>query len=171
MRYHFMGKVTTSTPLLFKSKLLCFSLFYLFTALFLALYTSLSQSKCLFRSSPFDPLQTPLFSYPSSYGEHKYALPTHRSTCSSPVFFTGTCPVFFFSWIFAFNDCHFCYGVTGFGFCFQIIGLCWRRSEICAGILRWLRRFWVICRDRPIVLVGILLPRKGFLILIMKTLA
>ncbi|KAM4101197.1 hypothetical protein ACB094_05G125600 [Castanea mollissima] len=88
MRYHFMGKVTTSTPLLFKSKLLCFSLFYLFTALFLALYTSLSQSKCLFRSSPFDPLQTPLFSYPSSYGEHKYALPTHRSTCSSPVFFT-----------------------------------------------------------------------------------
>nr|XP_023889753.1 uncharacterized protein LOC112001806 [Quercus suber] len=93
MRYHFMGKVTTSTPLLFKSKLLCFSLFYLFTALFLALYTSLSQSKCLFRSSPFDPLQTPLFSYPSSYGEHKYALPTHRSTCSSPVFFTDYWPV------------------------------------------------------------------------------
>ncbi|KAI8568308.1 hypothetical protein RHMOL_Rhmol02G0188300 [Rhododendron molle] len=25
--------------------------------------------KCLFRSSPFDPIQTPLFSYPSTYGE------------------------------------------------------------------------------------------------------
>ncbi|KAG7963466.1 hypothetical protein I3843_09G119300 [Carya illinoinensis] len=82
-----MGKVI-STPLLFQSKLLCFSLFYLFTSLFLALYTSLSQSKCLFRSSPFDPIQAPLFVYPPSYGEHKYAIPTHRSTCTSPVFFS-----------------------------------------------------------------------------------
>ncbi|KAF5475143.1 hypothetical protein F2P56_006982 [Juglans regia] len=82
-----MGKAI-STPLLFQSKLLCFSLFYLFTSLFLALYTSLSQSKCLFRSSPFDPIQAPLFAYPPSYGEHKYAIPTHRSTCSSPVFFS-----------------------------------------------------------------------------------
>ena len=95
MGFGFMGKATT-TPLLFQSKLLCFSLLYLFTSLFLALYTSLSQSKCLFRSSPFDPIQTPLFSYPSSYGEHKYAIPTHRSTCSSPVFFTGTFHFFFF---------------------------------------------------------------------------
>lgn len=89
MGLHFMGKAT-STPLLFQSKLLCFSLFYLFTSLFLALYTLLSQSQCLFRSSPYDPIQTPLFSYPRSYGEHKYAIPTHRSTCSSPVFFSGT---------------------------------------------------------------------------------
>ncbi|KAJ7947298.1 Inner membrane protein oxaA [Quillaja saponaria] len=82
-----MGKVT-SKPLLFQSKLLCFSLFYLFTSLFLALYTTLSQTKCLFRSSPFDPIQTPLFFYNSSYGEHKYAIPTDRTTCSSPVYFS-----------------------------------------------------------------------------------
>nr|XP_004293575.2 PREDICTED: uncharacterized protein LOC101304546 [Fragaria vesca subsp. vesca] len=82
-----MGKVT-STPLLFQSKLVCFSLLYLFTSLFLALYTSLSQSKCLFRSSPFDPIQTPLFSYPPNYGEHKYAIPTQRKTCSSRVYFS-----------------------------------------------------------------------------------
>ncbi|KAL5577226.1 hypothetical protein UlMin_018925 [Ulmus minor] len=82
-----MGK-ETSRALFFQSKLLCFSLLYLFTSLFLALYTSLSQTKCLFRSSPFDPLLAPLFSYPSSYGEHKYAIPTLRSSCSSPVFFS-----------------------------------------------------------------------------------
>lgn len=82
-----MGKVT-SRPLLFQSKLLCFSLLYLFTSLFLALYASLSSTKCLFRSSPFDPIQTPLFTYPPSYGEHKYAIPTLRSSCNSPVFFS-----------------------------------------------------------------------------------
>ncbi|KAF9616026.1 hypothetical protein IFM89_027965, partial [Coptis chinensis] len=76
------------TPLLFQSKLLCFSLFYLFTTLFLALYSSLSQTKCMFRSSPFDPIQSPLFSYPSTYGEHKYAIPTLRSACISPLYFT-----------------------------------------------------------------------------------
>lgn len=79
-----MGK----PPVLFQSKLLCFSLLYLFTSLFLALYTSLSPTKCLLRSSPFDPLQSPLFSYPPSYGEHKYALPTARPACSSPVLFS-----------------------------------------------------------------------------------
>ncbi|ONI10987.1 hypothetical protein PRUPE_4G080400 [Prunus persica] len=84
---NFMGKAT-STPLLFQSKLVFFSLLYLFTSLFLAIYTSLSQTKCLFRSSPFDPIQAPLFSYPATYGEHKYAIPTHRTTCSSPVFFS-----------------------------------------------------------------------------------
>ncbi|MED6147475.1 hypothetical protein PIB30_044358 [Stylosanthes scabra] len=81
-----MGKLITRTkPLIFQSKLLCFSLLYLFTTLFLAL----SQSKCFFfTSSPLDPIQNPLFSYPSSYGEHKYALSTTRSTCTSPVFFS-----------------------------------------------------------------------------------
>ncbi|XP_030441761.2 alkaline ceramidase TOD1-like [Syzygium oleosum] len=79
-----MGK----PPVLFQSKLLCFSLLYLFATLFLALYTSLSPAKCLLRSSPFDPLQSPLFSYPPSYGEHKYALPTARPSCSSPVLFS-----------------------------------------------------------------------------------
>ncbi|CAI8590852.1 unnamed protein product [Vicia faba] len=84
-----MGKlITTSKPLILKSKLLCFSLFYLFTTLFLALYTTLSQSKCFFRSSPSDPILNSLFNYPSSYGEHKYAVSTTRSTCSSPVFFS-----------------------------------------------------------------------------------
>lgn len=85
-----MGKVTATatTPLFFQSKLLCFSLLYLFSTLFLALYHSLSPTKCLFRSSPFDPIQSPLFSYPPSYGQHKYAISTDRSSCSSPVFFS-----------------------------------------------------------------------------------
>ncbi|MED6184280.1 hypothetical protein PIB30_045914 [Stylosanthes scabra] len=84
-----MGKlISTTKPLIFQSKLLCFSLLYLFTTLFLALCTTLTQSKCFFRSSPLDPIQNPLFSYPSSYGEHKYALSTTRSTCTSPVFFS-----------------------------------------------------------------------------------
>ncbi|KAK7245672.1 hypothetical protein RIF29_40520 [Crotalaria pallida] len=86
-----MGKgklITTSKPLILQSKLLCFSLLYLFTTLFLALYTTLSQSKCFFRSSPLDPIQSSLFYYPSSYGEHKYAVSTTRSTCSSPVNFS-----------------------------------------------------------------------------------
>ncbi|KAJ0018733.1 hypothetical protein Pint_09968 [Pistacia integerrima] len=39
-------------------------------------------------SSPFDPIQIPLFYYPSTYGEHKYALPTHRSSCSLPILFS-----------------------------------------------------------------------------------
>ncbi|XP_042479229.1 probable hexosyltransferase MUCI70 [Macadamia integrifolia] len=83
-----MGKATWSTPLLFHSKRLCFSVLYLFTVLFLALYSSLSSTKCIFRSSPFDPIQTPLFFYPHTYGEHKYAIPTLRSSCVSPVFFS-----------------------------------------------------------------------------------
>ncbi|GLT59204.1 hypothetical protein SLA2020_320380 [Shorea laevis] len=85
---YFVGMVSATTPLLFRSKFLCFSVFYLFISLFLALYQSLSSTKCIFKSSPFDPIQTPLFSYPQSYGEHKYAIPTHRSSCSSPVFFS-----------------------------------------------------------------------------------
>ncbi|KAF7150746.1 hypothetical protein RHSIM_Rhsim02G0171100 [Rhododendron simsii] len=83
-----MGKATSRVPLLFRSKLLCFSLLYLSSSLFLALYSSLSSTKCLFRSSPFDPIQTPLFSYPSAYGEHKYAIPTLRTSCTSPVYFS-----------------------------------------------------------------------------------
>ncbi|KAJ0080898.1 hypothetical protein Patl1_10061 [Pistacia atlantica] len=91
-----MGKPTTSakTPLLFQSKLLCFSLFYLFITLFLALHKSLSSKHCIFKSSPFHPIQTSLFSYPPSYGEHKYALSTQRSSCSSPVFFSDYRVVF-----------------------------------------------------------------------------
>ncbi|CAN1227351.1 Probable hexosyltransferase MUCI70, partial [Linum grandiflorum] len=72
-----------SPPPFFQSKLLCFSLLYLLTSFSLAFYNSVSSTNCLFRSSPFDPIQSPLFSYPSSYGEHKYALPTHRNSCSS----------------------------------------------------------------------------------------
>ncbi|KAI3710002.1 hypothetical protein L2E82_39775 [Cichorium intybus] len=85
-----MGKlVRTSTPLLFQSKLLCSSLSYLFLSLFLAFYTSLSPAtKCHFRSSPFDPLQSPLFNYPQSYGQHKHPIPTTRPSCESPVFFS-----------------------------------------------------------------------------------
>ncbi|KAL4289484.1 hypothetical protein GQ457_14G008470 [Hibiscus cannabinus] len=87
-----MGKATatTKTPLFCQSKLLCFSLLYLFTTLFLAFYHKVSPNNCLFRSSPFDPIQSPLFRYPPSYGEHKYATTaTHRHSCSSPVFFSG----------------------------------------------------------------------------------
>ncbi|KAL0793003.1 hypothetical protein Bca101_064380 [Brassica carinata] len=86
-----MGKlirITASPPLCVRSKLLCFSLIYLLTTLSLFLYFSLSRNQCIFRYSPYDPIQTKIFSYPSSYGEHKYALPTHRSSCSSPVFFS-----------------------------------------------------------------------------------
>ncbi|VFQ58797.1 unnamed protein product [Cuscuta campestris] len=81
---------TTSKPLLFHSKLLCISFLYLFTALSLAFYTLLSPTACLFRPSPYDPIQTSLFSYNASYGEHKHALPTHRRrpSCASPVLFS-----------------------------------------------------------------------------------
>ncbi|XP_021766328.1 uncharacterized protein LOC110730814 [Chenopodium quinoa] len=77
-------------PLLLQSKRLCFSCFYLFASLILAFYVSISPSmKCLlFRAAPYDPIQSPLFSYPSTYGEHKHVLPTLRSSCSSPVFFS-----------------------------------------------------------------------------------
>ncbi|KAF5736327.1 hypothetical protein HS088_TW14G00467 [Tripterygium wilfordii] len=94
MEITLMGKANSNKPLIFQSKLLCFSLFYLFTTLFLALYNSLSSTKCLFRSSPFEPIPTPLFLYPPSYGEHKYAIPTHRSSCSSPVYFSDYWMVF-----------------------------------------------------------------------------
>ncbi|KAG8385286.1 hypothetical protein BUALT_Bualt03G0026200 [Buddleja alternifolia] len=83
-----MGKAKFSTPLLCQSKLLCFSLLYLISALILAVHFTFSATKCIFRSSPFDPIQSSLFSYPSSYGEHKYAIPTTRSSCNSPVYFS-----------------------------------------------------------------------------------
>ncbi|WOH12038.1 hypothetical protein DCAR_0831536 [Daucus carota subsp. sativus] len=83
-----MASAKFSKPLLFQSKLLCFSVFYLFTSLFLALYSTLSSTKCTFRSSPYDPIQSPLFTYPPSYGHHKHALPTLHSSCNSPVFFS-----------------------------------------------------------------------------------
>ncbi|KAL8087945.1 hypothetical protein AgCh_037910 [Apium graveolens] len=83
-----MASAKFSKPLLFQSKLLCFSVFYLFTSLLLALYSTISSTKCIFRSSPFDPIQSPLFTYPSSYGHHKHSLPTLRSSCTSPVFFS-----------------------------------------------------------------------------------
>ncbi|GAB2279698.1 Alkaline ceramidase tod1 [Dionaea muscipula] len=103
VRCHVMGKprekgapatatatatATAPTPFLCRSKPLCFSCLYLFTCVSLALYLSLSPTKCIFRSSPFDPVQSPLFSYPSSYGQNKHSLPTLRSSCSSPVSFS-----------------------------------------------------------------------------------
>ncbi|KAK4440166.1 hypothetical protein Salat_0351500 [Sesamum alatum] len=75
----------------FSTPLLCFSLLYLSSSLFLALYytTFPAATSCIFRSSPLiQPLQTPLYSYPPSYGEHKHALPTTRSSCNSPVYFS-----------------------------------------------------------------------------------
>ncbi|KAF7840470.1 transmembrane protein [Senna tora] len=88
----------SSRPLFvfFQSKLLCFSLLYLFFSLFLALYPTFSLSsksrQCRFfastSSSSDSIIASSLFTYPSSYGEHKYAIPTTRSTCSSPVKFS-----------------------------------------------------------------------------------
>ncbi|KAL0352855.1 UNVERIFIED_CONTAM: hypothetical protein Sangu_0866800 [Sesamum angustifolium] len=93
-----MGKApaTLSNPLLFQSKLLCFSLIYLFSSLFLALHSTLPATKCIFgfRSSPLHPVQGPLYSYPPSYGEHKHAVPTTRSSCNSPVYFSDYGSVF-----------------------------------------------------------------------------
>ncbi|XP_057748071.1 alkaline ceramidase TOD1-like [Arachis stenosperma] len=86
-----MGKLLTNSKsiIVLHSKLLCFSLLYLFISLFLALYAISSKSKCILRSTPFDyPIQDRIFSYPSSYGEHKYAVSTTRSKCSSPVSFS-----------------------------------------------------------------------------------
>ncbi|KAL8480209.1 hypothetical protein ACS0TY_026443 [Phlomoides rotata] len=74
-----MEKTTLLTSLL-QAKLLCFSLIYLLSAV----YLSLPSTKCSFRSTSGDAL----FSYPSSYGEHKYAISTTRSSCNSPVFFS-----------------------------------------------------------------------------------
>ncbi|GER24596.1 hypothetical protein STAS_00138 [Striga asiatica] len=85
-----MGKLAKfSKPLIFQSKLLCFSLIYLSSSLSLAVYFTFSATKCIFRWSPFDPVQAPLFLYPSSYGEHKHAIPTTRASCNSPVSFSG----------------------------------------------------------------------------------
>ncbi|XP_020595884.1 LOW QUALITY PROTEIN: uncharacterized protein LOC110035898 [Phalaenopsis equestris] len=81
-----MGWLRLTTPLLFQSKLLCISLFYLLTTVPLSLYVSFSQRGCLFLSPTLLPHL--LFSYPSSYGEHKHALPASHSSCSSPVFFS-----------------------------------------------------------------------------------
>ncbi|EYU34214.1 hypothetical protein ABFS82_03G028300 [Erythranthe guttata] len=91
-----MGKAvaTFSKPLLCQSKLLCFSLLYLLSALFSAAYFTFSATRCIFRSSPFDPIQSPLFSYPSSYGEHKHSIPTTRSSCNSPLYFSDYFDVF-----------------------------------------------------------------------------
>ncbi|XP_071740314.1 alkaline ceramidase TOD1 [Rutidosis leptorrhynchoides] len=84
-----MGKLTkTSTPLLFQSKLLCFSLSYLFLSLLFAFYNSISSTtRCHFGSSLIHPIQSPLFNYPPSYGQHKHPIPTLHSSCDSPVFF------------------------------------------------------------------------------------
>ncbi|KAL1567470.1 putative hexosyltransferase MUCI70 [Salvia divinorum] len=69
-----MDKPTTCL----QSKILCFSLYYLLSVV----YLSLSSIKCTLRPPP------PPFSYPPSYGENKHAIPTIRSSCNSPVFFS-----------------------------------------------------------------------------------
>ncbi|KAJ3677028.1 hypothetical protein LUZ60_002752 [Juncus effusus] len=84
-------KVKTFSPLIFQSKLFCLSFFYLCTTLPFSIYVSLSQNqpnKCLFLSLPISPKSNDVFSYPSSYGEHKHALPSTRSDhCTSPIHF------------------------------------------------------------------------------------
>lgn len=169
-----MGKATWKTPrapLFSQSKLLCFSLLYLSTSLFLAHYTSLfSKPKCLFRSSHSDrtqiQIQNPLFSYPASYGEHKYALQTLRSNCSSPVFFSGGSidsethnfiPFYFFF-----------VGVLTMGsFSFQITRRPWKRSTICVKPL--LLMVWNTWKGMPILSVGISALERGFRIFVTTT--
>jgi len=160
-----MGNLITLTTS--KHLFLCFSLFYLFfTYLFLALYVISSQSKCLFRSPPFDPIQSSsLFSYPSSYGQHKYAISTSRSTCSSPLNFSGTIdqcqcllwPHKMFGDFFCFWYEDSLFWLKGVGFCVQITGTFWRRFRICARALNVPLEMWGTCRCRRvlIVLVGI----------------
>ncbi|KAG6525594.1 hypothetical protein ZIOFF_015556 [Zingiber officinale] len=77
-----MGHVCVTTPLLFQSKLLFLSLLYFLTTLPIALYVSFTHSTCLFRSPPPFPSSVG-FSYPLSYSEQKYALPTAHSDCTS----------------------------------------------------------------------------------------
>lgn len=124
-----MASAKFSKPLLFESKLLCFSVFYLFTSLFLALYSALSSTKCIFRSSPFDPIQSPLFTYPSSYGQHKHSLPTLRSSCTSPVFFSGTIPKHESLILIKFSVCIACFYLWGF-VVVRLLDGCERNSRI-----------------------------------------
>ncbi|KAJ0963013.1 hypothetical protein J5N97_028135 [Dioscorea zingiberensis] len=86
-----MGNVRT-VPLLFQSKLFCLSLLYLLTTTLFSLYVSFSHSACFFTSLPSSrPLLSNaiLFSYPPSYGEHKYAIPSPHdySSCTSALLF------------------------------------------------------------------------------------
>ncbi|XP_068666959.1 alkaline ceramidase TOD1 [Aristolochia californica] len=77
-----------TAPLRSQTKLLCFSLLYLFISLFLALYTSLTATKCIIHTHSLDSISKPLFSYPKGYGQHKYAIPTIHSSCDSPLRFS-----------------------------------------------------------------------------------
>ncbi|KAJ4733969.1 transmembrane protein (DUF616) [Rhynchospora pubera] len=92
-----MAWLKVGTPPVFQSKLLCLSLLYLFTTLPLSIYVSLSQSQsnqCLFRSQSPLKQSDELFTYPSSYGEHKHAIPSFRSDCTTPLRFTEYGEVF-----------------------------------------------------------------------------
>ncbi|KAG9448027.1 hypothetical protein H6P81_014155 [Aristolochia fimbriata] len=80
--------MTAPLPLRFQTKLLCFSLLYLFTSLFLALYTYLTATKCIIRTHSPESIPKPLFSYPKAYGQHKYAISTTHSACNSPIRFS-----------------------------------------------------------------------------------
>ncbi|XP_039144190.1 uncharacterized protein LOC120281411 isoform X2 [Dioscorea cayenensis subsp. rotundata] len=87
-----MGGGSIKTPLLFQSKLLCLSLLYFLTTTIFSVYIS-SHSSCLFTSLPTSQSHLPntlLFSYPPSYGEHKYAIPSLHPSCSSPLLFPGS---------------------------------------------------------------------------------
>ncbi|MQL71695.1 hypothetical protein Taro_004029, partial [Colocasia esculenta] len=89
-------RLAWKTPLVFHSKLLCLSLLYLLTSLFVSIHVSVSQTGCVFRLAPLplsdheQRLGHPLFSYPPAYGEHKHALPSSspEPTCESSVLFS-----------------------------------------------------------------------------------
>ncbi|KAF3774501.1 hypothetical protein EJ110_NYTH52962 [Nymphaea thermarum] len=89
-----MGKSTSS--LLLHSKLFfLFSLLSLSFTLFLLFNPSSLPRRCIpVRFLPSDLIQHPLFFYPTSYGEHKYAIPTVRSSCTISVPFKNYMVVF-----------------------------------------------------------------------------
>lgn len=169
MRFLKIKSFTLSTPLLFQSKILCLSLLYLVTTLSLSVYVSFSQSGCLFQSPPFPP-NSKLFNYPKSYGEHKYALPTARTSCSSPVFFPGAK---FFAQFFAdlseFRS-KFASLPMNSWLCRQITILQSRRFMISATILQGLLPLlWGTWREKETVLQGTFRRRRGSHISIMET--
>ena len=152
-----LGCLSVSTPLLFQSKILCLSLLFLLTTLPLSIYVSSSQSACLFQSPPILP-SSKLFNYPRSYGEHKHALATTRSSCTSPVPFPGTKKIF--------SILHLLlnYGLSHVGFWWvdQRTRRLSRRSIIFVVMVRCrIPLFWGIWEGEERALQGISLPGRG----------
>ena len=95
-----MGKVTSSTHLLFQSKLLCFSVLHLHRSLSRSIHLSLFLPFFLWRTQVCPP---------NSSFHLLFLCLLHSCVLLYPPFFP---------WIFPFNDCNFCFGVMSFVFLF-----------------------------------------------------